>query len=82
LVGAKPAVKVKPHPILVAVLRQKDAVSIRRIEARSIIVSEVCTTILVVLTQSTVPPQPGKAAFNDPGQTSDLERSLSSLDDP
>ena len=26
LVRAKPAVKVKPHPILVAVLRQKDAV--------------------------------------------------------
>ena len=38
--------------------------------------------ILVVLAQSTVPPQPGKATFNDPVQTRDLERSLSSLDDP
>ena len=28
LVRAKPAVKVKPHPILVAVLRQKDAVDL------------------------------------------------------
>jgi hypothetical protein len=27
-------------------------------------------------------PQPGKATFNDPGQTRDLERSLSSFDDP
>src|ERR1700680_1704077 len=34
-----------------------------------------------LLAQSTVPPQPGKATFNDPGQTRDLERSLSSLDD-
>ena len=56
--------------------------SIRRIEARSIIVSEVLHPILEVLAQSTVPPQPSKATFNDPGQTSDLERSVSSLDDP
>ena len=38
--------------------------------------------ILVILAQSTVPSQPCKATFNDPGQTRDLERSLSSLDDP
>ena len=36
----------------------------------------------VILAQSTVPPQPGKATFHNPGQTRDFERSLSSLDDP
>ena len=35
-----------------------------------------------VPSQSTVPSQPGKATLNDLGQTRDLERSLSSLDDP
>ena len=61
------------------VSRRGDRFSKRRIEARSIMVSEVCTRYSA---QSTVPPQPGKATFNDPGQTRDLERSLSPLDDP
>jgi hypothetical protein len=56
--------------------------SIRRIEARSIIVSEVCTRYSWSLLSRRFLPSQAKLTFNDPGQTRDLERSLSSLDDP
>ena len=55
--------------------------SIRRVAAISMSVSELCTQYWVILVQSTISAKPGEAALHNPGEACDLERALPAFDD-